>query len=214
VYTVDLLKGEGIPIRSRPMGIAFACLVVTVPLVVAIAMAGAYMDRRVTLSIQSQELTKLQKMVGTMSDAMGKKRSLEQKKIEAGHCLADVKTALGGHTQWSPAVAALVESLPDALVLTKLEARLEFIRVKMPAKGDPKTIVDTSVPVRTLAVSVCGRDKEASYRAVRDLQDRLRASAALGPRLSTITVAQESGTLEGDRVLNYELTCAFKPSIE
>jgi hypothetical protein len=210
VYTVDLLRGEGIPIRSRPSGIAFACLLVTIPLGVGIAMAGAYFDHRVTLSVQSQELTKVQRTVGAMSGALERKRSLEQRKIGAGRCLVDVKTALTGHTQWSPVVAALVESLPDGLVLTKLEARSEFIRVRVPSPSDPNTMIDTSVPARTLAVRVCGRDRDASYLAVRDFQDRLRSSALLGPRLSTITVAQDSTTMDGDHAVNYELTCALQ----
>ena len=214
MYTVDLLRGEGIPIRSRPAGIAFACLVIVVPFLIGTVMVGTYLDRRVTLSIQKQELTKLQSVLGTLSGAMEKRRALEEQKTVASNILVDVKTALSSHTQWSPALATVAESMPDVLVLTKLEAKQDFVRRKVPAKDDPKTTIDISVPVYTLEIGVCGRDKSTAHQAVRDLQDRLRSSASLGPRLSAVTVSQESGTLDGEHVVSYELNCVFRPAFE
>jgi Tfp pilus assembly protein PilN len=214
MYTVDLLNGEGVPIRSRPGGIAFACLLIVVPLVVGIVIVGVYLDRQVTVSIQTQQLARLQGVLGTLSAALEKKRSLEEQQVAATGFLADIKTALNRHTQWSPALKTVIDSLPNALVLTKLEARQEFVPRKVPSKGNPKTTVDVSVPVRTLGIGVCGYDGNASYRAVRDLQDRLRSSATLGPRLDAVTVSQESGTLDGEDVVRYELTCVFKPEYD
>ncbi len=214
MYAIDLLGGEGVPIRSRPGGIAFACLVIVVPLIIGIVIVGIHLDRRVTVSIQTQQLARLEGVLGTLSAALEKKRSLEEQRAGAVDFLADIKTALSRHTQWSPALTTVIESLPDVLVLTKLEARREFVPWKIPAKGDPTKTVDVSVPVRTLGIGVCGYDGTMSYRSVRDLQDRLRSSAVLGPRLDAVTVSQESGTLDGEDVVHYELNCVFKPELE
>jgi len=214
MYTVDLLKAEGIPIRSRPAGIAFACLVIVVPLLIGIGIVGTYLDHRVMLSIQTDELSRVQMVLGTLSEAVERRRILEERKAAAGGLLADVKTALSRHTPWSPALATVAAEMPDALVLTRFEARQEFIRRKVPAKDDPKTTLDVSVPVRTLAINVCGHDRDKAYQAVRDLQDRLRSSAAIGPRLSGVTVSQEAGTMDGEHVVSYELNCVFRPAFE
>jgi len=214
MYAIDLLGGEGVPIRSRPGGIAFACLVIVVPLIIGIVIVGIHLDRQVTVSIQTQQLARLEGVLGTLSAAVEKKRSLEEQRTVAVDFLTDIKTALSRHTQWSSALTTVIESLPDALVLTKLDARREFVRLKIPAKENPKTTVDVSVPVRTLGIGVCGHDEAMSHRWVRDLQDRLRSSAVLGPRLDAVTVSQESGTLDGEDVVHYELNCVFKPELE
>ena len=40
MFDIDLLKGQGIPIRSRPEGVAVAIVTVAVPVIIAIVMFG------------------------------------------------------------------------------------------------------------------------------------------------------------------------------
>ena len=213
MYTIDLLKGEGIPIRSRPGGIAFACLIVVVPFLAAAGMTSYYMDNDVVIAIQKQQESRLTMAVQALSSAVQKREALEKEKAEATHTLSEVKTALGEHHQWSPVLASLIESLSDTLVLTRLEARQDTIRAKVPAKDDPTKKIDTNVPVRVLRVCVCGKDKESSAEAVRRLQESLRSAPALGPLLDTITVSQDVTTLDGHEAALYELNCVFKPVV-
>ena len=214
MYEVDLLKGEGIPIRSRPGGIAFACMVIAVPLILGIAMASIYLEHRVAASVQNQQLTRLQHVIATLSEALETKYALEHQQAASRHLLGEVKTALTGHTQWSSILTTVVDGLPNALILTKLAARQDSVRRQVPAKDNPEVTVDITVPRRTLHIGVCGYDEQAAYRAVRNFQDRLRSSPVLGPCIDTVTVSQESQTLDGESVVSYELNCAFKPSFE
>ncbi len=213
MYTIDLLKGEGVPIRSRPGGIAFACLLVVVPFLVGVGGLSVYLDGQVVIAIQSQQMSRLTTATDTLSAAVQKKEMREQEKTQAASTLSDVKAALAGHTQWSPILACLTENLSDTLVLTKLEARRNTVRQKVPAKDDPTRKVDGSVPVRELKICVCGRDQERSSEAVRKLQETLRSAAALAPRLDTITVAQNTTTLDRQEAVLYELHCVFKPVV-
>jgi hypothetical protein len=214
MYTIDLLKGEGVPIRSRPGGIAFACLIVVVPFLAAVGGLSVYLDGDVVIAIQKQQMKRLTTAVEALSGAVRKREALENEKAEATRTLSEVRTALGGHTQWSPVLAFLIESLSDTLVLTRLEARQDTIRAKVPAKDDPARTIDTSLPVRTLRICVCGKDKDSSAEAVRHLQESLRTSAALGPRLDNITVSRDVTTLDGQPAALYELNCLFKPVVE
>ena len=43
MFTIDLLKGQGIPIKSRPTGIAISAAAVAVPVIIAIVMLGFYL---------------------------------------------------------------------------------------------------------------------------------------------------------------------------
>lgn len=214
MYEVDLLKGEGVPIRSRPGGIAFACMVIAVPLIVGIAIASIYLEHRVAASVQRQQLTRLQRVIATLSEALETKHALEKQQAASRHLLGDIKTALTGHTQWSGVLTTVVDCLPSTLILTKLAARRDTVRRQVPAKDNPETTIDITVPRRTLHIGVCGYDAHAAYQAVRNFQDRLRSSPVLGPYIDTVTVSQESQTLDGEPVVSYELNCAFKPSFE
>ncbi len=214
MYTIDLLKGEGVPIRSRPGGIAFACLIVVIPFLAAFGAVNFHLDCDVVIAIQKQQVNRLTTAVEALSSAVQKRESLEKEKAEASCMLSDVKTALGGHNQWSPTLASLVESLSDTLILTRLEARQDTLRTKVPAKDDPTKKIDTSVPVHALRICVCGKDKESSSEAVRKFQESLRSSAAIGPMLDAITVSQDATTLDGHEAVLYELNCVFKPVIQ
>ncbi len=175
---------------------------------------SVYLDGRVVIAIRSQQVSRLTAATDTLSAAVQKKETLEQEKTQAVSALSEVKTALAGHTQWSPVLACLTENLSDTLVLTKLETRLNTVRQKVPAKDDPAKKVEASLPVRELKVCVCGRDKESSSEAVRKLQESLRSSAALRPRLDTITVSRNTTTLDRQEVVLYELNCVFKPVVQ
>lgn len=100
MYKVDLLKGEGVPIRSRPGGIAFACLVIVVPMIVGSAIASIYLEQRVATSVQLQQLNRLRTAVTASSEALETKRSLQEQQTLGVQLLGDVKTALTGRTQW------------------------------------------------------------------------------------------------------------------
>lgn len=213
-YEIDLLKGEGIPIRSRPGGTVLACLIVVVPLLLGLTMANLYLDGRVVLSIQRQQLGRLVVGLETLSQAVKRTESLEQEKTRATARLSEIKVALGGYTQWSATLATLIESLSDPLVLTQVEGRRDIVRRKVPAKEDPTRTVDGSVAARTLRLSVGGQQAAATSQAVRSLQDNLRSSPVIGPVLNTITVSQNTALLDGQEAILYELECALKTRVE
>jgi hypothetical protein len=213
-YTIDLLQGEGLPIRSRPGGIAFACLVVVLPLLAAFGAVNVYQDSDIVITIQKQQANRLATAIEALSSAVRKREALEGEKTEATRVLSDVKAALGGRSQWSPMLASLVGSLSDTLILTKLETRRDTVRIKVPAPDDPTRKVETSVPVRAMKICVCGKDKESSAEAVRRVQENLRSAPAIGPLLDTVTVSQDATTLDGQEAVLYELNCVFKPVVQ
>lgn len=210
MYTVDLLMGEGIPIRSRPGGIALACLIVVVPLLIGLGMTSFYLDGRIILSIEKQQLSNIESASGVLTQALKRKESLENEKASASGVLSEIKTAVDGYTQWSPTLTSLVESLSDTLVLTRLEANQSTVQRKVPAKDDPTRKVDVSIPTRTLKLCVCGRQAGTALDAVQTLQENLRTSPVIGPILDTITVSQSVSMLDNQEAVMYELECTLK----
>lgn len=212
MFTIDLLKGQGIPIRSRPEGIAIAVMAISVPLFVAILLFSLYLRNTVIISIQKEGIANYQTQIDKLASAVKQYRSLEGEKQLYKSCLSEVKSAVVRHTQWSPVLATLVESMPQPIVLTKLEAKQRHGRKRVPKKDNPDVTIDISVPVRSLHMNVAANIDSDSDEAVRDYRNRLLNSKPLEAKLENISVAQKTGTLEGTEVISYEIDCAFKPA--
>ncbi len=213
MFTIDLLKGQGIPIKSRPENIAVGAVTFAVPVIVAIVMFGFYLSDRVVISVQRQGIVNYESNIGKLSEAAELQKSFEREKNAISGCLSDVSSAIGKHTQWSDILVVLVKNMPDSMVLTRLEAKERSVRRKVPQKGDPGKMVSISVPVRTLQMSISGNSHYNCDKAVRDFRDRLRFSTLLGPKLEDIRVSQKSDTLDGRDVISYEIDCIFKPQL-
>lgn len=213
MFKIDLLKGQGIPIKSRPLGIAIAAVTLAVPIIVAIVMFSFYLNNKIIVSVKKQEINRCQAEIDKLSDAVELQKSFEKEKIIYSQCLKEVKSSLGRYTQWSPVLVTLLENMPNTVKLTGLDVKEHYVRKKVPKKENPEEKVDINIPVKTLRVSVSGSPQYNTDKAVRDFRDNLRSSATLGPMLENIVVSQESGMLEGQDVASYEIDCVFKPRL-
>lgn len=213
MFTIDLLKGQGIPVKAKPEDIAIVAAIFTVPVIITIVMFGFYLINSVAISIQKQEIINYEAKIAGLSDAVKLQKSLENEKNAVISSLAEVRSSIGRHTQWSPVLATLVKNMPDSVILTELELKQHSIRREVPAKNDPKNITIITVPVRTLRMRVSGSPQSNCDKAIRDFRDSLRFSTLLGPKLEDIKVSQEFATLGDQDVVSYEIDCIFKPGL-
>ncbi|MHC4622625.1 MAG: hypothetical protein ACYS4W_01850 [Planctomycetota bacterium] len=210
MFAIDLLKGQGIPEKRGPERIVMAAVTFVVPIVVAMMMLGFYLSDSIAISVQRREIANYEKRTDKLSDAVEMQRAFEKEKRTILDCLSEVSSTVGAHTQWSPILVTVVESMPDSMVLTKLEVDRRSTKRKVPQKDNPEKMVETTVPVTTLRISLCGKPEHDYERAVRGFRDRLRFSEILGPMLEDIRIARDVSELDGREVVSYELNCVFK----
>ncbi|KPJ65705.1 MAG: hypothetical protein AMJ43_10230 [Coxiella sp. DG_40] len=213
MFTIDLLKGQGIPAKSRPEGIAIAAATLVVPLLIAVLMFGLYLRNKIIIAIKKQTIVNYEKKIDGLADAVELHKSFENEKKAINSCLSEVSNSLSRHTQWSPVLTTLVKNMPDSVVLTDLEVKLSSVKRKVPKKDEPTKMIDISVPVRTLQINVCGDPQSDCDKAVRDFRERLRSSTLLAPKLENIRVSQRFDTLENRDVVSYQIECMFKPGM-
>lgn len=213
MFTIDLLKGQGIPIKNGPGGLVIAAMAFAVPIFVAMAMLGFYLSNGIVIKVTRQEIVNYEKNIGTLSDAVKLQGSFEKEKNNINSCLSEALSSVGKHTQWSPVLATVVENMPDSMVLTRLEVKQRSVNKKVPQKDDPNKMIEVSVPASTLQMSVSGRSQAKNDKAVKDFKDSLRLSALLAPKLEDIIISQKSDTFEGRDVVSYEIDCIFKPEL-
>ena len=213
MLTIDLLKGQGIPLKSSPGGIAIIAVSAVVPIIIAIIMFSFYLDDKANASVSEQEIARCQKDIEKLSGAVKVYESLEKEKILYSNCLSEVKSSLSKYIQWSPVLVTVVENMPESVMLTELEVRQESVRKKVPKPDNPQEMVEKSIPIKVLLMTVSGDPKSNCGKAVIDFQDSLRSSAFLGPKLESIGYSQESEKLKGQDVASYKIKCVFKEGL-
>ena len=213
MFTIDLLKGQGVPRKNRPVGMVAAAVAVAVPVIAAAAVFSCYLRNAIAISIKKQAVAGYEAKIDKLSDAVKLHKSREQDKSLYINSLSEVKSSIVNHTQWSDVLAAVVQNLPDAVVLTKLEVIQQHAKKKVPSKDDPKKTIDISVPVKTLKISVAANPESNCDEAVREFRNRLLRSQSLQPSLAGINVSATSGTLGQQEVISYEIDCNFKPPL-
>lgn len=213
MFTIDLLKGEGIPLKSRPEGIAIGALTFVVPVIAAIVMFGFYLSNSIAMSIQKRNITKYEEKTNELSDAVALQKSLEKERSGINSCLSEIWSSIDRHTQWSGVLRTVATHMPDSMVLTRLEVKQHSVTKRVPSKSDAEKMTNISVPVRTLHIDVCGSPQFDCDQAVKEFKDRLRASVLVGPKLEAIKVSQGFATLEGQQVVCYGIDCVFKAGL-
>ena len=213
MFRIDLLKGQGLPLKSSPGGIAIVAVTIAVPLYILIMMFGFHVNDKTYMSIREQEIGRYQSGIDKLSDAVKLHESFEKDKVLYAACLAEVKSSIGKYVQWSPVLVTLVENMPNSVMLTELDVRQDSVRRKVPKPDNPQEMIERSVPVNILHMSISGGPQYDCNKEVRDFQDRLQSSTFLGPKLENIVVSRESETLKGQDVASYEIDCVFKPRL-
>jgi len=215
MFTIDLLKGKGVPAQIGPQGVAVAVVALAVPLIIALVMLGGFLRNRVVISIQTDAIANYDAKIIQLADAVQLQKSFENEKNAVNSLLAEVASNIGGHIQWSPVLVTLVENMPGPVFLTKLDVKQNSVKVKMPQKDDPKKTIETQVPAKTLQMNLLGSSPAGCDKEVRDFRDRLRAAipAASRQQLEDIKVAQQVGKFEEKDAVSYEINFIFKPRL-
>jgi Tfp pilus assembly protein PilN len=211
MFTIDLLNGQAVPLKSKPGSLAIIVISAAIPVMVAMGMLSFYHRTTIAASAKEREIAECQAEIDKLSDAVEMQKILEKKIIAYSSSLSEVKSSIKRHTQWSPVLTTLMENIPDSVVLNSLAVEHDTVKKKVPKEDNPKKMVDIDVLVRILRLTVSGGQQSDSDEAVRDFRDRIRASTFLGPRLEKIGVSQKSETRDGQDVVSYEISCVLKP---
>ncbi len=217
MFTIDLLKGQGIPAKSRPEGIAAAVITIAVPVVAAAIMFGCFFVNKVRISFGKNEIARLEKKFeeSDLNEAIKKHKTLEQEVQHLSAGLSEVAGVINGQAQWSPVLEAVIKNMPYTIVLKAADVKKDSKKIKKPkADGDEKGVmIEETVPIRILHLSLTTNQQNNFDQAVKGFRESLFADPAVGPKLDDIRVAQEFDKVEGKGVISYEMYLVFKPSL-
>jgi hypothetical protein len=213
IFTIDLLKGQGIPPKSGPMGIVIAVITALVPVIIAITLLGLHLNSKVVMKIRQQDIVRLEAKADELSGAVKMQKALEKEKILYSACLSDVKSSIGKFTQWSPVLMTIIENMPGSVVLTDLKVEQKSVEKEGPKKDNPNKMVPMNVLVTKLLLRVSDNGQGNCDKVVKDFRDRLSSSPVFASKLENIVPSQKSEKYEGKEVVSYELNCLFNPEL-
>lgn len=212
MYTIDLLKGQGIPTKTSPLGIAIVVATPVVPAIAVVIMIALYLHNRIVINVQDHQIDHYKTKAAELLNDVQQQRTFESQKALHANCLSEVNSFVTRYFQWSAVLTTLVDNLPESLVLNALEIGQSSVKRKVPKKDDPQKIVDLALPVKTLKLTVCG-STESDNNSVKQFRESLRVYEFLGSKLENIAVSQQARTLNGKDVVSYEIDCVFKPKL-
>jgi hypothetical protein len=213
MFTIDLLKKGGIPVRSDPDNIAVTMVMLEVPLFIAIMMVGCYLNNSVIISIQKQKIMHYTQKISQLSEAAALQDAFDKEKENIDGCISEVSANINKHTQWTPFLVEIVKIMPDSILLTGIDVKQDEIKKKAPSKTKGGGTTEVSIPVKIMQIRVCEKTSTDGGQSVRDFQDSLRSSAVFGPRLDNINISQGVDAYKGQDVVSYQIDCTFKPQL-
>ncbi len=213
MYTIDLLKGQGVPARSKPEGILIMAITTIVPVVIAIVMLYVYMNTKVTISLWENEIAGFGKKTEALSNYLETHENYQREKIRAQQCIAETAEVIDRYPQWTDVLVTLVKDMPQPLKLEQLTVDSQNVRIKIRDKENPKKKKDITVPSRVLNLTLTGTAGSETDKLVREYRDKLRISPLLASKLEDVPVSQQVDLVDGREIIQYEMKCIFKPQI-
>jgi len=200
MFTVDLLKGQAVPLKTSTTGIGIVAAGVVVPFIVLIIIVGIFFNNRVVIPIMEHEMVVCAQKMQTLSESVKIQQNFDKEIISINASIPEAAVAVRKFTAWSPIIRTIAENMPGAMVLNKLDGKQS---VKSQQGG----------VAREIEMSVGGTSQASWDEDVKAFRARLLESAALKARLQDITVAQQSGKGGEKDSVSYDLRMIFKDGL-
>ena len=156
MFKIDLLKGQGIPVKSTPAGLAIAAAISTVPVIVLIVVVGCFMVNSVNIANAEKGITRFTNMKEELSEKVSSLNTIEQEKKKISSSLDEVSSSFYRHTQWTNILMTVSENMPDSMVLSEFQVKQKPLSKQVPKNNNPEEQVFITIPVRTLRMRVSG----------------------------------------------------------
>jgi len=209
VLKIDMLKGQGIPIKSRPGLAAMMAVSITIPIIIAMTMLGNYVRGSVLMTTQKRFLVNEKKKIENLAVVIASYEHAKEKVDNIKESFIEISDTIRQQTQWSPVLEVIAKVMPETLVLKKFETRKNQLTVKVPDKKKPSRQVTIKLPQRSLFLYLYGKTGAGNDRAVLKFLEDVRSSEILSQKIETIRIVNQNTDTDND-IIHYDLECVFK----
>jgi len=211
VFTIDLLKGNGVPLRSNPRRAALAAVPILVPAFLFAGLLGHMFYNRLALETDRHILQRMQTRITKARKQVLEYEHTQRTIQQTRNHLREVARALNRHAQWSGVLTALARELPEPIAVRHLELKRSATRKKVASKDDPEQVIRKVLIHRVLEITLYGPVSGQTDQAVAQYLDRLEASPDVAPMIESIRIASRYEEDIDDRpAAVYKIECLCK----
>lgn len=211
MLSIDLLRGQGIPMKSRPGGAALLAVSIAVPLIVTMILLGNYVRGTIIISTYKQSLIKIERRLVKLSIEAVYDEDNEKEIDDVNLCFDELHDALKSNIQWSPILEIIARKLPETLVLSEMSVIIVKIRKMVPRRNDLTKKISILSTKNILMMSLMGKVDEGDRDAVLKFKQQLEASPFLKNRID-IRIVSHATSENDENIMFYEIACTFKKS--
>jgi hypothetical protein len=212
MFTIDLLKGAGVPIKNSPGTVALKALPFVLPLLVAVYLVGSFQFNRTVIAMEQSGINKMQEKLTEYSADIQQARQWNTATDQVRKNLVEVTRGLGRHIQWSRTLQMLVEQMPESIGLKEIKLARNTTREKFADPQDSQKQVDKMVIHRILTLVLYGDPSWETDEAVQQYLTRLEQTPGIQNRMKDIRiVARQSEELNGKSFTIHTIECEFQP---
>ncbi|MBW8002143.1 MAG: hypothetical protein FVQ80_08975 [Planctomycetes bacterium] len=208
MFTIDLMKGQGLPVKTDIKIMTATAIAFSVPCILLFLMVGSFFYSRIVIKTQTHSLKEHQARFEKLKPKVeqGKMQKAEQKKITL--CLTETDDVIDKYVQWTQLMMLLSEHLPQEMVIGRLEVKLKTVSKRVPRKDDPDRKINIPVSARTLLINTYSFTNYDSDHAVKQFQQNLLASKWFKDNVQDIVVAsRRPENIDREDIIMYELNC-------
>jgi hypothetical protein len=210
MFSIDLLKGKGLPQKTNLKRAALKAAVLLVPVLAVTAFAVSYEHDRVRLQSQKAALQSHQQEIERYADDVAEYNRMEGQIRALTKCLNEISTSLTYRIQISDMLVDMIGALPESIFMYEMKLDRNSVIEKLQSEGaaEPKQRL---IVRRKLNLVVCGYDAQRSDPAVQDYIDRLKQAPRLRAVMEQIKpTARQQGQVDGKDAVYYEIECVLK----
>ena len=214
MFSIDLLKGKGLPEEIDPKRLILKALPILIPVLAVTLFASAYQHDRASLRDQQQLLSSNQQQLALHTEDIAEYNKINSKIKGMQKCLNDISRAMAYRVQVSEVLVELAQALPNNIFVYEMNLDRKSVQEKVqnPDSGEVKRRL---VVRRKLELVLCGYDADRSDAAVQEYVNVLKQSPLLAEIFTEIKPsARQQGEVDGRPAIYYEIQCVLREQSE
>ncbi|HEG42575.1 MAG TPA: hypothetical protein ENH94_00850 [Phycisphaerales bacterium] len=209
MLNIDMLKGQGIPLKSSPGTAFLLALIIAIPVLAAMAITAEYLNGRIKLKTLKNEWSEIENNISQLSAGVKFQASDLGKINNINACFVEVHEVLQYHIQWTPVFVTLIENLPNKLFLEKLTVDTYPQLTEVPKRNDPLEFVSIDVPESVVFIDLYSHLADYNDKNVLDYIEKLNSLESFIEKIESIRLLGMVADKQAG-VKRYSIKCVFK----
>ena len=214
MFSIDLLKGKGLPEKADLKRSALKVLPILIPVLAITVFASAYQHGRESLRDQQQVLKSNQQQFEIYAEDVAEYKKIDSKIKGMKKCLNDISKAMAYRVQVSEVFVELVQVLPENIFVYEMKMDRNSVQEKI-QQPDSGQVKQRLVVRRKLNLVLCGYDEDKSDAAVQEYINTLKQSPLMTEVFTEMKPsARQQGEVDGRAAIYYEIECVLREQSE